>query len=147
MQKYVQHRVVRDVMTAQPVTVRPNADIRTLKAMFETYEFNTFPVVDERSVLLGVVTRFDFLRMFRPDGMRRWLPDLGALWAERVEDIMTRGVVTVAPADPITTVLDEILRSRLRSVPVVERRAGDAVLVGIVSRRDVLNCLVLADDP
>lgn len=78
--------------------------------------------------------------MFRPEGGRRWISDLHALWAERVEDIMTRGLVTVGLEDPITTVIDEILRSKLRSLPVVERRGGNDVLVGIVSRRDVLSC-------
>jgi CBS-domain-containing membrane protein len=146
MQKSVQQRVVREVMTGAPITVGPKTDIRLLKAMFETYEFNAFPVVDEHHVLLGVVTRFDFLRMFRPEGGRRWIPDMRALWAERVEDIMTRGLVTVGPGDSITTVVDEILRSKLRSLPVVERRGGKDVLAGIVRRRDVLSCLTLVDD-
>jgi CBS-domain-containing membrane protein len=97
MQKSVQHRVVREVMTGAPITVGPKTDVRTLKAMFETYAFNAFPVVDEHRVLLGVVTRFDFLRMFCPDAGGRWIPDLRAPWAERVEDIMTRGLVTVRP--------------------------------------------------
>jgi CBS-domain-containing membrane protein len=145
MQKSVQHRVVRDVMTRAPMTVGSKTDIRTLKTMFETYQFNIFPVVDEHQILLGVVTKYDFLRMFRPD-RRRWIPDLGALGAKRVEDIMTRGVATVSPDDPIATVVDEIVRSRLRSLPVVERRAGKGVLVGIVSRHDVLRCLTLAED-
>ena len=53
-------------MTGTPVTVGPKTDIRILKAMFDTYEFNAFPVVDGRHVLLGVVTRFDFLKRSVP---------------------------------------------------------------------------------
>lgn len=146
MQKSVDHRVIRDVMTPRPVTIGPRTDVRLLKRMFETYDFNAFPVVDDRQVLLGVVTRLDFLRMFRPDGRRRWIPDLHTLWAERVEDIMSRHPVTLSPDDPVVTAIDEMLRSRLRSLPVVERRDAKSVLVGIVTRRDVLGCLTLGED-
>lgn len=146
MQKSVQHRVVRDVMTTGPTTVGPRTDARVLKRMFETYDFNAFPVVDDWQVLLGMVTRLDFLRMFRPDDRRRWIPDLRALWAERVEDIMSRHPVTLGPDDPVTTAVDGMLRSKLRSLPVVERRGAKSVLVGIVTRRDVLGCLTLGED-
>jgi len=44
--------------------VGPNTDGQTPKAMFEMYEFNAFPLVDEQQILVGVVTRLDFLRMF-----------------------------------------------------------------------------------
>ena len=114
--------------------------------MFETYEFNAFPVVDDSQTLLGVVTRLDFLGMFQPDGRRRWIPDLRALWAERVEDIMSRDPVTLDPDDPVATAVGEMLRWKLRSLPVVERRGGKSVLVGIVTRRDVLGCLTLGQD-
>jgi CBS-domain-containing membrane protein len=133
-------------MTRRPKTVGPKTDVRSLKAMFEMYEFNAFPVVDEQQILVGVVTRLDFLRMFWPDEAHRWIPDLRTLWAERVEDIMSRGLVTVSPEDPIVMVVDQIVRSKLRSLPVVERRAGKDVLVGIVTRRDVLTCLTLTED-
>jgi CBS-domain-containing membrane protein len=146
MLKSMEHRIVREVMTRRPKTVGPKTDVRTLKAMFEIYEFNAFPVVDGRQILLGVVTRLDFLRMFRPDEAHRWIPDLRTLWAERVEDIMSRGLVTVRPEDPVAMVVEEIVRSKLRSLPVVERRAGKDVLVGIVTRRDVLKCLTLTED-
>jgi CBS-domain-containing membrane protein len=146
MQKSMEHRAVQEVMTRRPKTVGPKTDVRSLKAMFEMYEFNAFPVVDEQQILVGVVTRLDFLRMFWPDEAHRWIPDLRTLWAERVEDIMSRGLVTVSPEDPIVMVVDQIVRSKLRSLPVVERRAGKDVLVGIVTRRDVLTCLTLTED-
>jgi CBS-domain-containing membrane protein len=143
--KRVEDRTVRDVMTRTPKTVRPETDVRTLKAMFESHDFNAFPVVDEEAVLLGMVTKLDFLRMFRPD-RGRWIPDVRTLWAERVEEIMTRVVVTVTPGDRVATAIDLMVQSGLRSLPVVERRSRRDVLVGIVSRSDVLRSLVLEGD-
>jgi CBS domain-containing protein len=68
-----------------------------------------------------------------------------ALWAEHVDDIMRRHVVTLAPRDPARAAVDRMLASRLRSVPVVEYRGRREVLVGIVSRSDVLECLIIQD--
>lgn len=83
---------------------------------------------------------------FRHDP-RRLLPDLTAIYAEHVDDIMRRRVVTVAPDDPVTAAADRMLASRLHSLPVVERQSGKDRVIGIVSRGDVLKALTFeADD-
>jgi CBS-domain-containing membrane protein len=134
--------MIRDIMTRQPKTVGPKTSVRTLQDLFINYGFNAFPVVDETQTLLGIVTKLDLLRIFRHDP-RRLLPDLGALWAEHVDDIMRRRVVTLRPDDPVSTAVDRMLSLRLRSLPVVEPRGRKALLVGIVSRGDVLSSLML----
>ena len=113
--------------------------------MFGAQDFNMFPVVDARGVLRGLVTKLDLLRAFRPQ-MRRWIPSLKLLWAERIEDVMSRSAISVRPDDPITVAVDTMIEARLRSLPVVERRAEGPVLVGIVSRTDVLPYLTLEPD-
>ena len=95
--------------------------------------------------LLGIITKLDLLRVFRPDP-RRLLPDLAAIWAERVEDLMRGHVVTVTPEDAVVTAVDCMLSWRFRSLPVVERRGGKECLVGIVSRGDVLRGLSFESD-
>ena len=147
MARHVAARKVRDIMTRRPKTVRPNLPVRALQELFVAHGFNAFPVVDEAYTLLGIVTKLDLLRIFRHDA-RRILPDLGALWADAVEDIMRRRVVTLVPEDAVTTAVDRMLSERLRSVPVVERRGRKDVLVGIVSRGDVVKHLVFeSEDP
>jgi CBS domain-containing protein len=92
-----------------------------------------------------VVTKLDFLKMFSPD-RRRYIPDLKSLWAERVEDIMSRGIIAVTPEDTIATAADLMVQSKLRSLPVVQRRGRERRLIGIVSRTDLMKCLLLEDD-
>jgi len=144
MRKEIEARTVREVMTRHPVTVSPDMSIAELKALFETHDFNMFPVVDKQGGLRGIVTKLDLLRTFRPD-LRRWIPDLRVLWAERVEGIMNRGAIIAEPDDSIVVVVDTMLESRLRSLPVVERRGGRSTLVGVVSRTDVLPCLMVEE--
>jgi len=84
-------------MPPSPVTMHPDTSIPGLKALFERYDFNAFLVVDERGVLRGPVSKLDLLRVFRPDWRRGEIPGVLALWAERVEDIMSRDVAAIDP--------------------------------------------------
>jgi CBS domain-containing protein len=145
MARRVAPRLIRDVMSVRPKTVGPKVSVRDLQGFFASYNFNAFPVVNEANILLGIVTKLDLLRIFRHDGVRL-RPSLTELFAEHVEDIMRRRVVTLAPRDPVTTAIDQMLTSKLRSLPVVERRGGKDVLVGIVSRGDVIRSLIFEND-
>jgi CBS domain-containing protein len=128
------------------VTVRPDTSISDLKALFERYDFNAFPVVDELGVLRGLVSKLDLLRVFRPDWRRGGVSSVLALWAERVDDIMSRGIVAVEPDEPVETAVDLMIEARRRSLPVVERRPEGRVLVGMLSRTDLLPYLTLAGE-
>jgi CBS-domain-containing membrane protein len=142
MIRHIAPLTIREIMTPRPRTVGPKTSVRTLQHLFTSYGFNAFPVVDEAHALLGIVTKLDLLRVFR-HGPQRLLPELSVLWAEHVDDIMRRRVVTLAPDDPVATAVDRMLSWRLRSLPVVEGQGRKTLVIGIVSRGDVLNALLL----
>jgi CBS-domain-containing membrane protein len=50
-------------MTRAVTTVTRQTTMRELEALFEKHDFNSFPVV-EYGKMLGIVTKFDFLRAF-----------------------------------------------------------------------------------
>ena len=50
-------------MTRGVMTVTRDVTLRELEALFEKHDFNSFPVVEEGK-MLGIVTKFDFLRAF-----------------------------------------------------------------------------------
>jgi len=102
-----------------------------------------FPVTDRHGVLRGIVAKLDVLRLFRPDEQFR-IPEFATISSTRVRDVMRPGVVTLEPGDSIVGVGDLMVETRLRSVPVVERRSGLPVLVGIVSQGDLLRRLRFA---
>jgi CBS domain-containing protein len=136
--------MVRDVMSTGLKTVGPKTSVRALQGLFATHNFNAFPVVDDAGILLGIVTKLDLLRIFRHD-RARLRPRLSELFAEYVEDIMRRRVITLGPRDPVAAAADLMLSSRLRSLPVVERRGRKGVLVGMVSRGDLMRSLIFDD--
>jgi CBS-domain-containing membrane protein len=50
-------------VTRSVKTVTRQVTMRELEALFEQHDFNAFPVV-EKGKILGIVTKFDFLRAF-----------------------------------------------------------------------------------
>ncbi len=142
MHKEIADYPIRAIMSPAPVSVRPETTIGELKALFERYDFNAFPVVDAQGMLRGLVSKLDLLRVFRPD-RRRGMAGLLALWAECVDDIMSRGITAVEPEESVVAAIDLMIETRRRSLPVVERRPGGPFVVGMVSRSDVLRCLTV----
>jgi CBS domain-containing protein len=140
MERRVVWPQVRQIMTAPAISVRPGTAVGALERLFDIHDFNGFPVADEQGRLRGFVTKFDLLRVYRARRFH-WMPEIRPLPAERVDDLMTRSIVGVEPDDAVSTVVDRMLEYGVRSLPVVERRDGEPVLVGMVSRTDVLRFL------
>lgn len=53
---------VGDVMSAPPITIRPEADIREAAHILESHRIKRLPVVDEFGRLIGVISRADIVR-------------------------------------------------------------------------------------
>jgi CBS domain-containing protein len=123
-------------MTRALTTVSREVDMRELTTLFERHDFNSFPVV-ENDTVLGIVTKFDFLRAFAFT-TGQMTPHYDELMRRQVRDIMTEAVVHVEPSTPLTRVLQLMVDVRSRSLPVMtpERR-----LVGIISREDIMRAL------
>ena len=90
-------------MTRAVRTVTRQTTMRELGALFEKYDFNSFPVVEEGK-MLGIVTKFDFLRAFAFT-TGQMLPHYDELMRRPVADVMTEAVVHVEPTAPLTRVL------------------------------------------
>jgi CBS domain-containing protein len=83
-------------------------------------------VCAEGQSLRGIITERDIVR-----GLRRHGP---ALLDMRIEDVMTRYVVTCEPDERITTAMARMTHGRHRHLPVVE----EGRLVGMVSIGDIV---------
>ena len=138
-----------EVMSRNPIAVPAEAGLaEALQLMFD-HHISGLPVVDGKAGLVGILTEGDLLRRSEigTAGQRsRWLDLLitGRLAHEyvrthtrRVDDIMTREVVSVAEDTPLTEVVRLMERHRIKRVPVVR----DGALIGIVSRADLLRAI------
>ena len=55
---------VRDLMTADPITLSPDDDLREAVELLIDEKFGAIPVVDEAEGLVGIVSYVDVLRCF-----------------------------------------------------------------------------------
>ena len=119
---------VRDCMTRDPVTVRPESDPLAGLTLLKYGGFGHLPVVDADGKLVGIVDRAD-LELFlskagSPGIVKRQY---------RVDQVMTREVVTVPPDCPLEEAAILMVEHKTNSLPVVE--AGQ--VVGIITKTDI----------
>jgi len=120
---------VRDCMNTKLVTLSPGMRIREAIKVLLKHKISGAPVVDGDRRLVGVLSEKDCLRIFA-NGAYNVLP--GGV----VGQYMSKDVMTIDDGADLFTVADTFLRNPFRRLPIVDE-AG--VLVGQISRRDVLN--------
>jgi CBS-domain-containing membrane protein len=139
-----------DVMTLGAATIRSDASVTEAARLMLEHHISGLPVVDFRGNLVGIVTEGDFLRRAETGTTQRrprWLELLlgpGQLADEyvrshgrKVEEVMTREVVTVAEDTPVDEIVRLMEQRRIKRVPVVH----DHKIIGIVSRANLLRSL------
>jgi len=124
-------------MTRDPTVVRDEDRAEPLLARLEGQHLDAAPVVDPDGQLLGVVTRRSLQRLLR-SGSAIETTDRGGARNLLVRDVMDTRTVWVEPSDDLDTVVRQMTRYRVRSMPVVERSGSRRRLVGMVSRADLL---------
>ncbi|HEY5215561.1 MAG TPA: CBS domain-containing protein, partial [Pseudolabrys sp.] len=94
------------------------------------------PVVEDGK-LLGIVTKFDFLRAFAFT-TGQMVPRYDELMKRPLGELMTEAVIHVEAKTPLTRVLQLMVSLKLRSFPVL---GPDRQLLGMISRGDVMRAL------
>jgi CBS domain-containing protein len=143
---------VADVMTKGVISITPESSVTKAARMMLLYEISGLPVIDGSGKLVGIVTEGDFLRRAELGTERhrkRWvelLVDIGPLAEEyahshgrKVEEVMTRDVVTVTEDASLEEVARLMERHRIKRVPVLR----NAQVIGIVSRANFLHALIV----
>jgi Zn-dependent protease/CBS domain-containing protein len=126
----LQDITVADAMNSPVVTVEPTMPLsQVVRMMYETKHLG-FPVVD-RGALVGIITLADIHRA--PPYDREAL---------QVRDVMTRNPATLPPSAPLLEALRVMASLNIGRIPVV----ADGVLVGIVTRTDVLKVMELREE-
>jgi len=127
---------VKDAMLKDVVTVSPDMKVREVEALFEKYDYYSFPVLEGGKVI-GIVTKLDFLKhfIFTPSSI---VPQYDRLLDDNVRAIMNPKVFTMSADTPLTRVLELMVETRIRSFPVVD---ADNQLLGMISREDIMKML------
>ena len=125
---------IENIMTKDVVTVKKETAIQeTIKIMVEN-NITGVPVVDDQMQLVGIISEKDVMMLLYDVGSR----------TGKVEDFMTRNVVSFNQEDSLAEVCDCLLKNHFRRVPIV---AGPKKkLVGIVSRKNIVQSIFQYQD-
>jgi CBS-domain-containing membrane protein len=142
------HRTtVGDVMTGDVVTLHSDTSVQDVVGLLDANDIVAAPVVDDDGALVGVVSASDVLRheTGMPDPQGPDGSDEGA-WGKaraRTAGALMSSPVFTAHADWTIPLAARELRSRhVKQLPVV---GDDGLLIGIVSRSDLLDAFIRSD--
>lgn len=125
---------IEEVMTKNVITVTGDTNLRELRDLFNKYDFNAFPVV-ENGAILGVVTKLNFLKIFSFDA-DRLIPDLKSIYAKNAGDIMSKRIIAVCSGESIQKAAKKMLDNRVRAVLITDKEKK--ILKGIITRGDIM---------
>ena len=144
---------IRDLMTTEVLTVSPDTPLKAAAALLATHGISGLPVCDEDGRVLGIVSEGDIL--FKEQGPRDrrggalgWFVD-GSRFQDTVKasartagEAMTSPAITITPERPAAAAAQIMLDQGVHRLPVVR----DGVLVGIVTRADLVRAFTRTDD-
>lgn len=125
-------------MTTDVIAVSPGTPIKDAARLMFRHRVSGLPVCDEASCLVGIITEADFLRL---EVARGAADDPRPV--ETVGEVMNRGVVTIAPDQPITDAAKVMVVQDVKRLPVVD---DENRILGIISRLDVVAAFTRPDE-
>jgi CBS domain-containing protein len=119
--------LVEDLMTREVEACRPEASLAEAAGVMWRRDCGAVPVVGDDGSVAGIITDRDICMALAT--RQAYASDV------RVEEVMSREVVSCTPEDDAEEALEVMRRRQLRRLPVVDSRGQ---LAGIVSLADVL---------
>lgn len=143
---------ISEIMSTEVVTSAESDTIEDLVRLMRERAIGCVPIVDKDGKLTGIITKSDLIpKQYRGPfetkaeaylfGMPVLNDNLEDIYASvrrmTVGEVMSSPVITVTEEDVAHTAIKKMLGNNINHLPVVR----DGVLVGIVSRQDLLSVI------
>ena len=123
--------IVKTIMSTDVKYVKQDTPILDALNLLEKNHVSGLPVVDDNMSVVGVLSEKDVLEI---------LIDKKLDARNKVEDYMTREAICFTENDDVVNVCKFFIKSHIRRVPITREN----VLVGVVSRRDIVTLIMEA---
>jgi CBS domain-containing protein len=150
---------VRDLMTTQVLVAREDTPVHEVAAMMVDRAVSGIPVLDGDGKVVGLVTERDLVARSTRIDPPAFLPVLDAripletpghyrrrlqhIVGTRAADAMSDEVTTIGPDEEVEDLAALMMQPGANPVPVVDL----GLLVGIVSRADIIRMMVRPEGP
>lgn len=143
-------------MDSNPVSVSPEADVRTVISLLQDHDLPGVPVVDEENRIQGIITESDLVISDEEADFHlpHYVNIMGGIvflestkhfeerakkaFAATAAEMMTADPITVGPDEPAEHAARLISEKHHNRLPVADDQGR---LVGVVTRVDVLSAL------
>ncbi|HBG25506.1 MAG: hypothetical protein A2Y10_14525 [Planctomycetes bacterium GWF2_41_51] len=118
----------KTIMTTNVISVKRDTDIYEAIRTLVMNNITGLPVVNNDMSIAGIISEKDVLKLlYNAEGM-----------GNKVEDFMTKGVVSFNEEDSLIDITECLIKNNFRRVPIT----SSGKLVGIISRKDIINYIL-----
>jgi len=143
----------KDIMTLKVITVKEDATVRELAALFLLNDISGAPVVDGEGRVIGVVTESDLIfqnkKVHLPtafaildafvflEGPKKMEKELKKIAGATVAEICSHNLVSVGPETELDELATLMAEKKVHTLPVME---GEK-LVGVIGKSDIIRTI------
>ena len=145
---------IRKIMNTEVITVNENDTVEKCAKLLRTHNLSGLPVLDDKGKVKGMITEGDLIRRaanIKPpefygllgakiylESPKKFMDKLKNSMSDIVEDVMTKDLIVISPDKEIEDAATLLVREKIKRLPVIDEEGN---LVGIISRRDIMNYL------
>lgn len=137
--------VAGDIMSEEVIVVAEDMLVRQAAHMMLRKRVSAFPVVSQKSGLVGIITVTDLFMIINKAFIKKTDGEFDkrlAMFRDMtVGNVMTPKVVVIKPSTTLEEIVNLVVRKKIHVFPVMEKNK----IVGIVSRHDILNAVFSYD--
>lgn len=144
----------KDIMTTDVIVANKNDNIANVANLLIKEKIGGLPVVDEENKVVGIISETDIMKkeshvdsprmlnllqgIIFLDDMKKFEDEMRAIAAYKVEDLMSRDIITVNENDTFDYVANVMINKSINRVPVVDE---ENFLKGIICRYDIIKAM------
>lgn len=130
---------VSQLMTTDVITVNPDDNLLKVEEIFTAHNFHHIPVVNEKNVIKGIISRGDFYKMqnsltvFNTKSSK--IHNHAIFNSTLVGEIMAKKMAKLNPNDTALVAVGIFRENLFHALPIVD---GEGKLIGLLTTYDLL---------
>ena len=147
-------KTAKDIMTTDVIVAKKDDSIANVATLLIREKIGGLPVVDEENKVVGIISETDIMQketdiesprvinffqgLIFLDDIKKLEDDMKKVAAYKVEDLMSKDIITVNENDSFDYVANVMIKKSINRVPVVDK---ENFLKGIICRYDIIKAM------
>jgi CBS-domain-containing membrane protein len=149
--------LVKDIMSRNPITAASNTKFEKLWELIFEKRISGLPIVNKKKQLLGIVSEEDIISKFYPSyeqyffdpssfrDLEQTEKNISRVMKLKAKDLMNKNVYTTEEESPIMKAASSMLIYKVSCLPVIKKKKGKKVVIGIICKGDIFSQLFKAN--